>query len=171
MWLAWFGVNAASNLDFGDAATKVAMASCFSATGAGAVAGAAAEWLIRGQASVRGVLYGAIAGIVAVSPAAAFSGTVGAVALGLCAGAAAVALMHASDLGASADLPIIHACGGLIGTLGTGILVNPALGGMGIMDYTTGKIADYDFATQMTAQCWGIAVTLDMGRPRFARPL
>ena len=44
------------------------------------------------------------------------------------------------DLGAPSDLPVIHACGGLIGTLGTGILVNPALGGMGIMDYTTGKI-------------------------------
>ena len=76
MWLAWFGVNAASNLDFGDSATRVAMASCFSATGAAAVAGVAAEWLIRGQVSVRGVLYGALAGIVAVTPASAFSDSV-----------------------------------------------------------------------------------------------
>ena len=160
MWLAWFGVNAASNLDFGDSATKLAMANCFSATGAAAAAGAAAEWLVRGQASVRGVLYGALSGIVAVSSASAFSSAVGAIALGLCAGGAAIAWMHASDLGAPADLPVIHACGGLIGTLGTGILVNPSLGGMGIMDYTTGKIGDYDFTAQMNAQFWGIAIVL-----------
>jgi Amt family ammonium transporter len=160
MWLAWFGINAASNLDFGDSVTRLAMANCFSATGTAAVAGAAAEWLIRGQASVRGVLYGTLAGIVAVTPASAFAGTVGAAALGLCAGATAIASVHASSLGAQAWLPVIHASGGLIGTLATGILVNPSLGGTGVLDYTTGTVGDYDLAAQMNAQSWGVAVTL-----------
>src|SRR4051812_50077047 len=54
----------------------------------------------------------------------------------------------------------VHCIGGIVGALGTGILVNPALGGTGIMDYATGKIADYDFAAQMISQCWGVATTL-----------
>ena len=54
----------------------------------------------------------------------------------------------------------VHCIGGIIGALGTGILVNPALGGSGIMDYTTGKIADYVFADQMISQCWGVCTTL-----------
>jgi Amt family ammonium transporter len=54
----------------------------------------------------------------------------------------------------------IHCIGGIVGAIGTGILVNPALGGAGIMDYTIGKIADYDFVTQMLAQCKAVLLTL-----------
>ncbi|MFX4891454.1 ammonia channel protein, partial [Acinetobacter baumannii] len=50
--------------------------------------------------------------------------------------------------------------GGIVGALGTGILVNPALGGAGVMDYTTGKIGDYDFAAQMISQLWGVGTTV-----------
>ena len=57
----------------------------------------------------------------------------------------------------SLDVFGVHCIGGIIGALGTGILVNPALGGAGIMDYTTGKIADYDFSAQMISQTWGSA--------------
>jgi Amt family ammonium transporter len=60
----------------------------------------------------------------------------------------------------SLDVFGVHCIGGIVGALGTGILVNPALGGTGIMDYTTGKIADYDFAAQMISQCWGVGTTL-----------
>ena len=60
----------------------------------------------------------------------------------------------------SLDVFGVHCIGGIIGALGTGILVNPALGGAGIMDYTTGKIADYDFAAQMISQTWGVCTTL-----------
>jgi Amt family ammonium transporter len=60
----------------------------------------------------------------------------------------------------SLDVFGVHCVGGIVGAIGTGILVNPALGGTGIMDYTTGKIADYDFAAQMVSQCWGVATTL-----------
>ena len=54
----------------------------------------------------------------------------------------------------------IHCIGGIVGAIATGILVAPALGGTGIMDYTTGKIADYDFTTQVIAQCKAVALTL-----------
>jgi Amt family ammonium transporter len=60
----------------------------------------------------------------------------------------------------SLDVFGVHCIGGIIGALGTGILVNPTLGGAGIMDYTTGKIGDYDFAAQMTSQLWGVCTTL-----------
>jgi Amt family ammonium transporter len=54
----------------------------------------------------------------------------------------------------------VHCVGGIVGALGTGILVNPALGGTGVMDYVAGKIADYDFVAQMTSQFWGVSTTL-----------
>jgi len=54
----------------------------------------------------------------------------------------------------------VHCIGGIVGAIGTGILVAPALGGTGIMDYAAGKIADYDFVTQVTAQCKAVAMTL-----------
>ena len=54
----------------------------------------------------------------------------------------------------------VHCIGGIIGALGTGILVNPALGGTGIFDYTTGKVADYDMAAQVIAQVKGVLVTV-----------
>jgi Amt family ammonium transporter len=60
----------------------------------------------------------------------------------------------------SLDVFGVHCIGGIVGALGTGILVNPALGGAGIMDYTTGKIADYDFVAQMISQSWGVGTTL-----------
>ncbi len=58
----------------------------------------------------------------------------------------------------------IHGIGGIIGAIGTGILVNPALGGTGIFDYTTGKVADYDFMTQLIAQCKGVLLRRWSGR-------
>jgi Amt family ammonium transporter len=54
----------------------------------------------------------------------------------------------------------VHCIGGIIGALGTGILVNPALGGMGIMDYAAGKIADYDMMAQMISQSKAVLTTL-----------
>jgi Amt family ammonium transporter len=60
----------------------------------------------------------------------------------------------------SLDVFGVHCIGGIVGALGTGILVNPALGGTGVMDYVAGKIADYDFVAQMTSQVWGVCTTL-----------
>ena len=60
----------------------------------------------------------------------------------------------------SLDVFGIHCVGGIVGALGTGILVNPALGGTGVMDYVAGKVADYDLVAQMTSQVWGVGTTL-----------
>jgi ammonium transporter, Amt family len=163
MWLAWFGLNAVSTLDFGDRAVDIVMANSFWASGAAALAGLSIEWVIRGQPSLRGVLYGTLAGIVAITAGSQYAGPGGALFLGLVAGALAEAAVNASrrfGLGASAELPVIYLCGGVVGTLVAAILVNPSLGGTGVMDYTIGKIADYDLASQLISQGWGVTITL-----------
>ena len=86
------------------------------------------------------------------------------VAAGIAAGVlcffAATAVKRMFGYDDSLDAFGVHCIGGIVGAIGTGILVAPALGGTGIMDYTTGKIADYDFMTQVIAQCKAVAMTL-----------
>jgi Amt family ammonium transporter len=122
------------------------------------------EWMVKGKPSMLGVISGCIAGLVAVTPASGFSGPMGAIVLGLVAGVvcffAATALKNAIGYDDSLDVFGVHCIGGILGALGTGILVNPALGGAGIMDYAAGKIADYDMATQMIAQSKAVLMTL-----------
>jgi Amt family ammonium transporter len=88
----------------------------------------------------------------------------GAIVLGLVAGAicffACTTVKNALGYDDSLDVFGVHCVGGIIGAILTGVLVNPALGGTGIMDYATGKIADYSFATQIVAQCKAVALTL-----------
>jgi Amt family ammonium transporter len=163
LWVGWFGFNAGSNLEASGGAA-LAMTNSFVATAAAALAWMFAEWLIKGHPSVLGVLSGAIAGLVAVTPAAGFAGPMGAIVLGIVAGVVCLffctVVKNALKYDDSLDVFGVHAVGGIIGALGTGILVNPALGGTGIMDYAAGKIADYDMATQMIAQSWGVGTTL-----------
>jgi Amt family ammonium transporter len=123
-----------------------------------------AEWAVKGRPSLLGALSGAIAGLVAVTPAAGFAGPVGAIVLGLIVGV--VCLFFCSTVknmfgyDDALDVFGIHCIGGIVGAIGTGILVAPALGGTGIMDYATAKIADYDFVTQVIAQCKAVLLTL-----------
>ena len=116
-----------------------------------------AEWIVKGKPSLLGACSGAVAGLVAVTPAAGFAGPMGAIVLGLVVGVicliACTAIKNALGYDDSLDVFGVHCIGGIVGAIGTGILVNPALGGAGIMDYTVGKIADYDFAVQVWAQC------------------
>ena len=123
-----------------------------------------AEWVTKGKPSLLGIVTGAVAGLVAVTPASGYAGPMGAIMLGLVAGAVCFffcsAVKNALGYDDSLDVFGVHCIGGIIGALGTGILVNPALGGTGIMDYAAGKIADYDFATQMMAQCKAVLTTL-----------
>jgi Amt family ammonium transporter len=101
---------------------------------------------------------------VAVTPAAGFAGPMGAIVLGLVVGVVCLffCTVVKNSLGYDDSLDVfgVHCVGGIVGALGTGILVNPALGGTGVMDYVAGKIADYDFVAQMTAQLWGVCTTL-----------
>jgi Amt family ammonium transporter len=163
LWVGWFGFNAGSNLEASGGAA-LAMINTFVATAAAALSWMFAEWAIKGKPSLLGALSGCIAGLVAVTPAAGFSGPMGAIVLGLIAGAACLffcsTIKNMFGYDDALDVFGIHGVGGIIGAILTGILVSPALGGAGIVDYTTGKIADYDFVTQVVAQCKGVLMTI-----------
>ena len=163
LWVGWFGFNVGSNLEANGVA-GLAMANTFVATCAAALAWMFAEWLIKGKASLLGIVTGAVAGLVAVTPAAGFSGVMGAIVLGIVAGFVCLffcsVIKNMFGYDDSLDVFGVHCVGGIVGALGTGILVNPMLGGTGIMDYTTGKIAEYDFAAQMIAQSKAVLTTL-----------
>jgi ammonium transporter, Amt family len=163
LWVGWFGFNAGSNLEATGGAA-LAMTNSFVATAAAALSWMFAEWMLKGHPSVLGAISGAVAGLVAVTPAAGYSGPMGAIVLGLVVGVVCLffvtVVKNALGYDDSLDVFGVHCIGGIIGALGTGILVNPALGGAGIMDYTTGKIADYEFGAQMASQLWGVCTTL-----------
>ncbi len=163
LWVGWFGFNAGSNLEANGGAA-LAMTNSFVATAAAALSWMFLEWLIKGKPSLLGLLSGCVAGLVAVTPAAGFSGPMGAIVLGLVVGAVCLffctTVKNTFGYDDAFDVFGVHCVGGIVGALGTGILVNPALGGAGIMDYVTGKIADYDLVTQMIAQSKAVATTL-----------
>ena len=163
LWVGWFGFNAGSNLEASGGAA-LAMINTFVATAAAALSWMFAEWAVKGKPSLLGALSGAIAGLVAVTPAAGYAGPMGAIVLGLIVGVACLffcsTVKNMFGYDDALDVFGIHCIGGIVGAIGTGILVAPALGGTGIMDYATGKIGDYDFVTQVIAQFKGVLLTL-----------
>jgi ammonium transporter, Amt family len=167
LWVGWFGFNAGSNLE-ANGVTALAMINTFVATAAAALAWLFVEWGAKGKPSLLGLVSGAIAGLVAVTPASGFAGPMGSIVLGLVAGAVCYLFVsnvkNALGYDDSLDVFGIHCIGGIIGALATGILVNPALGGAGIPDYITKpgelSIADYDMATAMWAQGKAVLLTL-----------
>src|ERR1700758_704645 len=165
LWVGWFGFNAGSNLEATGGAA-LAMTNSFVATAAAALSWMFAEGVLKGPPSVLGALSGAVAGLVAVTPAAGYSGPMGAIVLGLVVGVVCLffctVVKNALGYDDSLDVFGVHCIGGIVGALGTGILVNPALGGAGIIDYTAipPKVADYDFAAQMISQIEAVCTTL-----------
>jgi Amt family ammonium transporter len=163
LWVGWFGFNAGSNLEASGGAV-LAMMNSFVATAAAALSWMFVEWATKGKPSLLGIITGAVAGLVAVTPASGYAGPMGAIVLGLVAGAVCYLFVSAvkNTFGYDDALDVfgVHCIGGIVGALGTGILVNPALGGTGIMDYAAGKIADYDFLTQIYAQFKAVLMTL-----------
>jgi Amt family ammonium transporter len=163
LWVGWFGFNAGSALEATGAGAGIAMINTFVATAAAALSWLFTEWLIKGKASLLGALSGCVAGLVAVTPAAGFAGPMGALVLGLIAGAVCLlfctSIKNALGYDDALDAFGVHCIGGMVGAILTGILVNPALGGTGVMDYVTGK-AGYDFGTQLLAQLKGVGMTI-----------
>ena len=167
LWVGWFGFNAGSNLE-ANGTTALAMINTFVATAAAALAWLFVEWGAKGKPSLLGLVSGAVAGLVAVTPASGFAGPMGSIVLGLVAGAVCFLfcanVKNALGYDDSLDVFGIHCVGGIIGALATGILVNPALGGAGIPDYVTKpgelSIAAYDMATVMWAQVKAVLLTL-----------
>lgn len=160
LWMGWFGFNAGSALESGGGAALAFFNTLFGTAVAG-VAWAAAEWLFKGKPSLLGVCSGIVAGLVAITPAAGFVGVKGA--LVICAVAGVVCFLAATKvkqlLGYDDALDAfgVHCVGGIIGALGTGIFVNPALGGTGVYDYVANAVGAFDAAAQFKAQL--IAVT------------
>ena len=167
LWVGWFGFNAGSNLE-SNGLTALVVLNTTIATGAAALAWTFGEWVTRGHPSLLGAASGAVAGLVAITPACGWVGPGAAIIIGLIAGFVclwAVVWMKARfGYDDSLDVFGVHGVGGIVGALLTGIFVNPALGGMGVTDYlssdTSSKIADYAFGAQMTAQIVAVLTAL-----------
>ena len=155
LWVGWFGFNAGSNLEATGGAA-LALLNTIVATGAAALTWMFAEWMLRGKPSMLGIASGAVAGLVAVTPAAGLVGPMGAIILGAIAGPvclwAVSGLKMALGYDDSLDVFGIHAVGGIIGAIGTGIFVSPALGGIGVDGYSMGG--------QVMTQATGVLVTV-----------
>jgi Amt family ammonium transporter len=158
LWVGWFGFNAGSNLEATGTAV-LAMVNTVVATAAAALSWMFVEWMFKGKPSLLGATSGAVAGLVAVTPAAGFAGPMGAIVLGAVAGAvclwAVTGLKKSLGYDDSLDVFGVHAIGGIIGAIGTGIVVNPKFGGSGVFDYAAGKVGDFDQAAQLVSQLWG----------------
>jgi ammonium transporter, Amt family len=163
LWVGWFGFNVGSNLEANGAAGLV-FANTLLATAAAALAWMFAEWSKRGTPSMLGAASGAVAGLVAITPACGWAGPMGAIALGFLAGSgcfwAVTQLKIALDYDDSLDVFGVHCVGGLIGSLGTAFVASPDLGGTGVYDYVANSFGEYSIFTQLQSQLWGVSVTL-----------
>jgi Amt family ammonium transporter len=163
LWMGWFGFNAGSALE----ATGAAGLAFFNTLFGTAVAGMTwtlAEWLVKGKPSLLGICSGVVAGLVAITPAAGFVGAAGAFVICAVAGVACFLMVTKVKgwLGYDDALDAfgVHCVGGIIGSIGTGVFVNPALGGTGVYDYVANKVGEFDAMGQIVAQLWDVGITL-----------
>lgn len=163
LWVGWFGFNAGSNLEANGYAA-LALVNTIIATGAATLSWTFSEWLLKGKPSMLGAASGAVAGLVAITPACGFVGPMGAIIIGLVVSpicyffVAKVKYMLGYD--DALDVFGVHAVGGIVGALLTGVFVNPALGGMGVYDYVANAVGEYNFAAQMTAQIYAVVTAI-----------
>lgn len=167
LWVGWFGFNCGSNLEATSTAA-LAMVNTFVAPAAAALSWMSVEWITKGRPSLLGLVSGVVAGLVAVTPAAGFVGPMGSILLGVAAGAVcfvfSTAIKNLIGYDDSLDVFGIHAVGGILGAILTGVLVNPHFGGTGIGDYVAKPgevvVATYSLAEQVTAQVSAVGLTL-----------
>ncbi|HVL54880.1 MAG TPA: ammonium transporter [Burkholderiaceae bacterium] len=164
LWVGWFGFNAGSNLE-ANGTTAMVVVNTVVATAAAVMSWGLAEWMSKGKPSMLGAASGAIAGLVAVTPACGFVGPVGAIVIGLLAGAVCLWGVNGLKrmLGADDSLDVfgVHGLGGILGALLTGVFAAPALGGAGIFDYVANAAStDYSIASQVWVQAQGVLVTI-----------
>ncbi|MBK5914089.1 ammonium transporter [Rhodocyclus purpureus] len=163
LWFGWFGFNAGSALEANGAAA-LAMVNTWAATAAATLSWMAGEWLFKGRPSMLGAASGAVAGLVAITPAAGFVGVGGAICMGLIGGLVCLwgvnglkRLLGADD---SLDVFGVHGVGGIAGAILTAVFCDPALGGTGVYDYVADKVGDYDMVAQLISQCWGVGTAI-----------
>ena len=167
LWVGWFGFNAGSALEANGFAA-LAFINTFAATAAAVLAWCVGEALMRGKASMLGAASGAVAGLVAITPAAGNVGIGGALIIGAVGGFACLwgvnglkKLLGADD---SLDVFAVHGVGGIVGALLTGVFNSPDLGGPGyVADWVTATMvtaADYSIASQVWIQAKGVLITI-----------
>ena len=163
LWVGWFGFNAGSNLE-ATGLGALAFGNTMTATAAAALSWLFAEWILKGKPSMLGAASGAVAGLVAITPACGWVGIGGALVIGLMAGVICLWGVNGLKrmLGADDALDVfgVHGVGGILGALMTAIFANPSLGGVGVYDYVANKVADYSTSTQMISQLWAVGTTL-----------
>ena len=155
LWVGWFGFNAGSELA-ADGTAGMAMAVTQIATATAALAWMFAEWVVHGKPSVLGIISGAVTGLVAITPASGSVGPMGALAIGAVAGVgcywAATRLKRAMGYDDSLDVFGVHAVGGIIGAMLTGVFSAVSLGGSGLVKDTISE--------QVIAQGIGVGATI-----------
>ena len=167
LWVGWFGFNAGSALEANGFAA-LAFINTFGAAAAAVLAWCLGESLMRGKASMLGAASGAVAGLVAITPAAGNVGIGGALVIGAVAGFACLWGVNGLKkmLGADDSLDVfgVHGIGGIVGALLTGVFNSPALGGPGyVADWVTATMvtsADYSIASQVWIQAKAVLLTV-----------
>jgi len=163
LWIGWFGFNAGSNLEANGLTAQVIFNTILAAAAA-TLAWTAGEWVTRGHPSLLGAITGAVAGLVAITPACGWVSPTAALIIGLLAGVvclwAVVWLKAKLGYDDALDVFGVHGVGGILGALLTGYFVDPAIGGVGLTDYlatdTSVKALEYSFSAQMTAQIYSV---------------
>lgn len=165
LWVGWFGFNAGSAYEANDIAA-LAFVNTLLATAAATVSWVFGEWMSKGKPSMLGAASGAVAGLVAITPACGFVGPMGGLLIGLASGIVCLWGVNGLKrmLGADDSLDVfgVHGVGGILGALLTGVFASPALGGQGIFDYVANKMsADaYSIVGQVTTQATAVGVTI-----------
>ncbi|MBU1362293.1 MAG: ammonium transporter [Gammaproteobacteria bacterium] len=163
LWVGWFGFNAGSALE-ASGGSALAMVNTWVATACAALSWMFAEWMLKGKPSMLGAASGAVAGLVAITPAAGFVGIMGGIIIGLLAGVVCLWGVNGLKkiLGADDSLDVfgVHGIGGILGAILTGVFVDPALGGTGVYDYVANAVAPFDMTTQVISQLWGVGTVI-----------
>jgi ammonium transporter, Amt family len=164
LWVGWFGFNAGSNLEANGAAA-LAFINTLVATAAATLSWIGGEAMSKGKGSMLGAASGAVAGLVAITPACGFVGPMGAIVIGLLAGLVCLWGVNGLKrmLGADDSLDVfgVHGVGGILGALLTGVFASPSLGGVGIYDYVANKVSpDYSIGSQVWIQFQAVLTTL-----------
>ena len=165
LWVGWFGFNAGSNLEANGLAA-LAFINTFVATAAAAVAWCLIEQFHHGKPSLLGAVTGAVAGLVAITPASGFAAPMTSILLGFIAsGVCYVFVAYVKNklkYDDTLDVFGVHCVGGIVGAIGTAIVADPSLGGQGWLDYTVfpAVAGEYDMAGQLVTQIKAVVLTL-----------
>lgn len=163
LWVGWFGFNAGSNLEATGTAA-LAFLNTMVAAATATVSWLFVEKLFKGKASTLGAASGAVAGLVAITPAAGFVGIIGALVIGAVVSPLCLFFVDyvKKKFGYDDSLDVfgVHGIGGIVGAILTGVFVSPALGGTGVYDYVANAVAEFDMTAQVIAQLWAVGTAV-----------